>query len=426
MVLSVKFYRISPSVFAVESAFCDHLRMLKGHLGSAVGTFCVAGPEMSEVEYEQSKSHLGTIDEARESISFCPLYSAGTGRVKFWLRFGSLAARIFIQVRNADIVHSSYSHDLFRPVEVLAILAAIGLGKRTIAVIDIDNRNSAWMNYKSGRWSLKSYLLAKYIYDSLRALQIRVIARYCSLVLLKGRKLVRDYGAGRQSVKYILDAAFSGEHVIPVEALNKKIRSITDTSRPLKLVYFGRLVAYKGIAQAIDALERANRRGVTNWSFHVIGAGEEENELRALVQRYGLSSQVIFHAPIRFGKALFDAVRGMDMLLATPLSEDTPRSALDAMASGVPVLAFDTYYYKDLAEASGAVETVPWSDVELLACRISRLVNDRTLLPRMMDAAVNFARENTQEIWIDRRVRWTLDLVNAQERKPSVGHVSAP
>jgi glycosyltransferase involved in cell wall biosynthesis len=416
MVLNVKFYRMSPTTFAVESAFCDHLRMLKARLGAEAETFCVAGPPMSEAEYERGKSHLGTIDEARESILFCALHNAETGRIAFWMRFLPLAAKMYAQVRDADIVHSSYSHDLFRPVQFVAVLMALWLKKKTVVVIDIDNRNSAWMNYRTGHWTLKSYLLAKYLYDPLRTIQIRIIARFCSLVLLKGRKMVCDFGAGRSSVKYILDAAFSREHIIPAEVLESKIKVVTDASEPLHLVYFGRIVQYKGLICTVQALDRVNRDGSSNWQFHVIGAGDEEAALRSRVQELGLSSQVIFHAPIPFGKALFDVVRTMDILLATPLSEDTPRSALDAMACGVPVLAFDTYYYKDLAEISGAVETVPWPDVDALACRISHLVKDRAPLSRMIGAAVKFSRENTQEIWLDRRVRWTLDLSDSCQR----------
>ena len=38
------------------------------------------------------------------------------------------------------------------------------------------------------------------------------------------------------------------------------------------------------------------------------------------------------------------------------MTEDTPRSAFDALASGLPVLGFDLYYYTDLV-VSGAVKS---------------------------------------------------------------------
>ena len=88
---------------------------------------------------------------------------------------------------------------------------------------------------------------------------------------------------------------------------------------------------------------------------------------------------------------------------------DCASSALDAMACGIPILAFDTDYYADLAE-SGAVDLVPWPSVEHLAARIAHHARDKRGLAPMAEAGVAFARANTQEIWLRSRSQWTLDL----------------
>jgi glycosyltransferase involved in cell wall biosynthesis len=79
------------------------------------------------------------------------------------------------------------------------------------------------------------------------------------------------------------------------------------------------------------------------------------------------------------------------------------------MASGQAVLAYDTYYYKELAAAGAPVHVVPWRDEQALATRLLQLCDDRERLARDMRAAVDFARANTQEVWIDRRVQWTIE-----------------
>jgi glycosyltransferase involved in cell wall biosynthesis len=406
----VRFHRLARSRVAAESAFCEHLRLLRRMLAPAFATLVVAAPAMDPSHYERDQGHLGRIDEESEGIRWVSLHPGSAGTFAFWLRhFVPVMQKLWREVGRADLVHAGISHNLFRPIEFPALLLAKLLGKRTICVVDIDLREEARMNFLTGRWSRKSLLLCQGLYDPLRNLQLRLAARRCSLVLLKGRKLVDDFGAGRPQVKYFLDAAFSSAQLIPPDALARKLRTLEDARQPLELVYFGRLAAYKGIDRCIEALALARQRTAAPLRFHVIGSGEEAESLRALAARRGLEGVVEFRGALPFGPRLFEALYSMHLLLAAPLSEDTPRSALDAMASGIPILAFDTGYYSDL-EASGAVDLVPWPSVERLAERIVHFAEDKRRLVPLARAGLEFARANTQETWLRSRVDWTLEL----------------
>ena len=90
---------------------------------------------------------------------------------------------------------------------------------------------------------------------------------------------------------------------------------------------------------------------------------------------------------------------------------ESPRSAFDALSAGLPIVAFDLSYYRDL-EASGAVTTVAWPDVGALAAAIRRLDGDREQMKRMVGKAVAFAHANTQAVWVERRMRWTWDVLD--------------
>ena len=83
---------------------------------------------------------------------------------------------------------------------------------------------------------------------------------------------------------------------------------------------------------------------------------------------------------------------------------------MDAMAAGIPYLAFDTYYYRELLE-SQAGQTVPWPEVDSVAKAIVELDADRQRLARMAESAVVFARQNTQEIWLEKRFGWTFNSI---------------
>jgi hypothetical protein len=69
-----------------------------------------------------------------------------------------------------------------------------------------------------------------------------------------------------------------------------------------------------------------------------------------------------------------------------------------------------------LAVESKADETSPWPDADVFARRIVNLERDRVRLAGISCAAVDFGRANTQEIWLDRRIRWTLALLESPEK----------
>jgi glycosyltransferase involved in cell wall biosynthesis len=407
IVVPVRFHREGSSTVAAEGAFCTHLRLLRASLAPDFGNLTIAAPSMGPEEYERQREHLGRIDEAQESIRHVALHPADTGGLAFWLwHYPRLVARLWRAVRSADLVHAGTSHNLWRPIEFTSLLLARLLGKRSLCVVDIDLREQAAMMHRAGFWGRRTVFMCRLVYDPLRRLQLRLAARWCSLVLLKGRRLCRDYGRDNPNVRYFLDAAFSADNVIPAAALDEKLAGLQARRGPLELVYFGRLTAYKGVDRCLEAAARAAARTEAPFRLTIIGAGDEAPRLARRVAELGVEGIVAFRRPIAFGPKLFEALRPLHLLLAAPLCEDTPRSALDAMASGIPILAYATEYYSDLA-TSGAVDLVPWLDVEAMAGRIAHFAEDTGRLVPLARAAVAFAQDNTQEQWLGRRVGWT-------------------
>jgi hypothetical protein len=77
------------------------------------------------------------------------------------------------------------------------------------------------------------------------------------------------------------------------------------------------------------------------------------------------------------------------------------------MAAGIPYLAFDTYYYRQLLE-SGAGAIVAWPDVDAMTRSLIDLERNRDKIVKMVENAIAFARLNTQEEWLKRRLTWTM------------------
>jgi len=416
IVVGAPAYPVSPDVFATESVFARHLEVLRGQLASRFERLHLIAPRMTDQAYQRQRASMKEL-RAEDGFSFCPMPPGDAKMLRYWMAMPAALPRMFEAIKRAEIVHAGLSSDLYRPIGFLATLMGLAQKKRSIFVVDIDFRNSAAMNYQTGRWSRKSYLLCRYLYDPLRIAQIRLATRFCSLVLLKSPRMVEAFGGGKPNVKDFFDTAHDEENIIDEAAVARRQQRLSDGNRPLRLVYFGRLVPYKGLDRTLQALARAREQSGRDFRLDVIGSGDDEARLRGLVAELGLDDVVTFHAAVPYGPALFGKLMDADLMLATPLSEDTPRSAFDALSAGLPIVAFDLSYYRDL-ESSAAVITVPWPNVDALAQAIRRLDADRDQMKRMVGNAVAFAHANTQAVWIDRRMRWTWDVLDGTVGAP--------
>ena len=411
MVVLVPGYRLSDRHFAIESAFASHLRMLRKKLGTRFKQIVVASPELDSATFQLVKKNLAIIDERVEHIRFSPMYSSNLGRLQYLNSMPSICRALYKEVKAADVIHAGPSQ-LFRPFEFLSLVMGWWFGKHTVSHTDIDNRRSAEMNLIAGKFSRRQYWTTRIFHNSAIHLQHAFCARACSLVLLKGSKFSADYSRRNASnVRNFLDSAFSEVDIISPSQLDFKLAKLKDPATPIDIAYFGRLVDYKGVDDMLRAIAHAKAKGLVHFRFHIIGDGSARQRLEALAMELGLLRDVTFHGAVQFGKPLFDELHKFHIHLAAPLSEDTPRSALDAMASGQAILAYETYYYAELKTNSGAVRTVGWRDYSALGEIILEMSNDRSALTEMIQRGVAFAADNTQEIWLDRRIGWTLNML---------------
>lgn len=405
MVVPVPMYRNAAGEVACESAFVEHLRLSRQLFEPRFKSIRMAAPTMSTADYEANKHHLGHFNEAQEGIYFTALHPSDISRVKFALfKWLSTFRKINQAVKGAALVHAGLSFDILMPFEFFSLVSGWWHKRKTVFVIDIDNRKSADMRFATGQMSKKSFLISKWFYNPLRNAQIRWAVNHCSLLMLKSQSLVDDFGKGAPHVKNFYDVAFSPEYMIPEARLASKCEALQQPEQPIECTYFGRLVPYKGIDYCIRAVHHAKQKG-TPVRLHILGAGEQEAELKALTKQLGAEDYVIFYGAVPFGPQFFDQLYDYHVLMAAPISQDTPRSAFDAMAAGISLLAFDTDYYKDLIN-TGAVDVVPWRSFEAMGDKITAYHRNRLQLAEKQKASVRFAANNSQEAWMERRIGW--------------------
>ncbi len=123
---------------------------------------------------------------------------------------------------------------------------------------------------------------------------------------------------------------------------------------PLRVLYLGRLVDFKGPRETIQAFSLAVAKGL-DARLEMVGDGALRSECEDLVRRSGLQDRVAFHGAVSYATAM-SFLKEADIFTAhnkrsrkTGQEEALGVSVLEAMAYGVPVVT---------GSSGGVVETV--------------------------------------------------------------------
>jgi glycosyltransferase involved in cell wall biosynthesis len=188
--------------------------------------------------------------------------------------------------------------------------------------------------------------------------------------------------------------------------VSHRLHWLVEQSRVFTVCYFGRLVWKKGVDYMLESIMLSRRKGC-NVKMIIIGDGDMLDSVQGKIIDCDLSSAVSIRPLVPYGEELFKILKEVHVALAAPLVEDTPRSAFDALARGVPIIAFDTEYFADLARKTKGVKTVKWLSATDMAAEIILLSQNRAHLAEMAHDGLRFAASNTQDEWLKRRVEWT-------------------
>jgi glycosyltransferase involved in cell wall biosynthesis len=147
--------------------------------------------------------------------------------------------------------------------------------------------------------------------------------------------------------------------------------------------FIGRLVPIKRPELLLSAFETVARR-CSHVELLVVGDGELRPALEAQVRASGLSNRIVFAG----WRHDLDTVYGaLDIVALTSRNEGTPVALIEAMASGLPVVATDVGGVSDLVEHETTGLVVPATDDGgAIAVALIRLTGDRAERTRFGEA----------------------------------------
>ncbi len=149
------------------------------------------------------------------------------------------------------------------------------------------------------------------------------------------------------------------------------------SDRPLRLLFVGRLESYKGLTDLFEALRIVGTRTNRPFTLQVVGDGSLRNSLVDAAVKRGLADRISFRGAVP-GAEMPDVYRDADLFILPSIVEGMPNAVLEAMASGLPVLATRIPGSEDLIEEGQTGFLVPPVDPQTLADRLYTLIeNDK-------------------------------------------------
>jgi hypothetical protein len=154
-----------------------------------------------------------------------------------------------------------------------------------------------------------------------------------------------------------------------------------ELDRP-RIGYVGRLATQKGVASLVSAFGAMREQA----EVVLVGNGPERDRIVELVSGSTASDHITMHRFVEHS-IVPRVLAPLDVLVLPSVYEETGSVLVEAMASGLPVVASDVGGIPQVVEDGGTGLLVPPGDVAALAAALDRLVTDDHLRARLSAGA---------------------------------------
>jgi glycosyltransferase involved in cell wall biosynthesis len=174
----------------------------------------------------------------------------------------------------------------------------------------------------------------------------------------------------------------------------------------------GRLVPQKNFAVFLDVVAQVIAKN-PQVIFVIAGTGPQEAALKAKADTLGLGEHVRFLGHVTDRISLYHAI---DVLLMTSDFEGTPMTLLEAMASGLPVVASAVDGVAEVCGNERDALLVPARDVKGFVSALERLMGDEEVAKRLGANARATILKCYEIRWLVRRIETLYETVLGEQR----------
>jgi glycosyltransferase involved in cell wall biosynthesis len=162
-----------------------------------------------------------------------------------------------------------------------------------------------------------------------------------------------------------------------------------DWSSP-RLLSVGRIVHQKGLDLAMHALGGLKE---LSWEWHIAGDGPQMQALQSLAQELGIDDRVFFLG-WQSRAQIVESYKQANVFLFPSRHEGMPNAILEAMSSGLPVIATCIAGNEELVIDGQTGYLVPTENIEVLQDALKKILDDSALRRQMGDASRRRVEEN--------------------------------
>lgn len=209
-----------------------------------------------------------------------------------------------------------------------------------------------------------------------------------SLVFVVGSELYREFSPFANHCVNFTPSIISKTDIYP--------KSDTCQRNPIKLLFVGRLAPVKGLRYLFEAMNILMNEGI-KVKLEIVGEGSHKPQLVKEAERLGIVDQIHFHGQIPFGLELFKIYREADIFVLPSLSEGIPKTLIEAMASGVPIVATKVGGIPDVIRDGQTGLLIKPRYSKEIAGGIERIINNQDLRQKIIKNGYRFVKEHTIE-----------------------------
>ena len=160
----------------------------------------------------------------------------------------------------------------------------------------------------------------------------------------------------------------------------------------VRILTIGRLIPRKGFQLLIQALPQVIAEAANDFEIEIVGDGPYRDSLVALAKELKVDYKIRFAGSVSYSE-LPQKYRDAHVFVLCSLAEGMPLVVLEAMGTGLPIVASMVQGIEDLVRTGVNGALFPPNDVASLARSLVSLINDGESRVRMGKSSVDYAQK---------------------------------
>ncbi len=169
----------------------------------------------------------------------------------------------------------------------------------------------------------------------------------------------------------------------------------------IRILFVSRLIRRKGLQFLIEAVSDIRKHTHEPFIIKVVGDGPDKEFFIRQIEEYGVSEYFRFYGYVDHGK-LPEYYLDADIFVLPSLAEGMPNVVLEAMGSGLPIVATSVPGSEELVHDGDNGFLLESGNTEELVRALAALIHDRPLREKMGRQSQTIAREYAWDLVADR------------------------